>query len=215
MRMKMTFVVLSKSAKNGNKCVAGMQRNGKLVRIVTSDMVTDGAIPNWYMKNSRYGLDVQILDEIEVEVLKNMPNEIQPENYLIDTNKLPRVLGHESLQEVIMKVDNDEDPYVFMNNARFLKEEEATSIDYSLKIIIADSVQISVNSYGKTKADFTYNDVCYVDISVTDHDYFDTNGCILTKACLFLSLAHQPYTTDEGENRYYKFIAKIFDVSPM
>ena len=50
--MRMIFTVLSKSAKNGNKCVAGICDNGTFVRIVSDDESNDGAIPNWYIKNS-------------------------------------------------------------------------------------------------------------------------------------------------------------------
>lgn len=213
--MKMTFTVLSKSIKHGNKCVAGMKNDGTLIRIVSNDESIDGAIPNWFLKNSRYNIDVQILDDIEVDVIAPMPNETQAENYLVDINILPRVVGHRTLQDVICKLHIDSDFYIFTNNSRFLNRNEALNAGYSLKLILANNIQIKqLDSYGKPKekADFTYNNIRYNRISVTDSDYFGYERSF-TSAILFLSLAHQPFETTDGEQRYYKFIAKIYPLS--
>lgn len=214
--MKMTFTVLSKSAKSGNKCVAGVLENGYLVRIVSNDSSIDGAIPNWYIKNYSKGLDVQILDEIQVEVLQYLPDRIQKENFLVDTDIMPQIVGHKTIGNIIECTNTDSDPFVFLNTANFLTDQEVFSVGYSLKFIIADDIQIRhVMSYGKpkTRVDFSYNGAQYKSISVTDQDYFSTDDLYYKQAALFVSLPNQPYETADGEKRYYKFVAKIFPLS--
>ena len=211
--MRLRFTVLSKSAKNHHKCVAGVLDDGSILRIVSDDEVIDGAIHNWYIKNSRYNIDVQILDEIEVEALRRMPNKIQPENWLVNEDVYPRVVGKKSLQEIIDNVAQDDDAYIFGNSERFLNSNEIMSVGYSLKFVVVHDMYIKqVDSFGKmkAKADFIYGGVKYSRISLTDQEYFEVDGQYFAKAGLFMSLAHIPYTTEEGEDRYYKFVAKIF-----
>lgn len=212
--MRMSFTVLSKSAKNGNKCVAGICDNGTLVRIVSDDESNDGAIPNWYIKNSTKGLDIRVLDRIEVEVKAHLPNDIQPENYLVDLDVMPTVLNRVPLARIIaqMKLREDYDTFVFMNQNRYLNETEAIQVGYSLKFIIAKNVcirKIIFNDIPKTRVDFVYNGIEYRNISLTDYDFFEGECYEFARAGLFISLAHRPFTKS-GENRYYKIIAKVF-----
>ena len=211
--MKMTFIVLSKSAKHGNKCVAGIRQDGNFVRIVSPYSNIDNAIPNWYIKNKYLGLDVQILDEIEVEVIKPLPNETQPENYLVDLDVPPSFVKKNTLQNALDLTKENADSYAFINTNRFLNVQEVANVGYSLKFIIATNVHIEqVDSYGKPKMKvwFTYNGQNYERFSLTDPDYFCDDEWNFTNAALFLSLAHQPFVTDTGEQRYYKFVAKVF-----
>ena len=114
---------------------------------------------------------------------------------------------------VIDNVAQDDDAYIFGNSERFLNSNEVMSVGYSLKFVVVHDMYIKqVDSFGKmkAKADFTCRGVRYGRISLTDQEYFEVDGQYLAKAGLFMSLAHIPYKTEEGEDRYYKFIAKIF-----
>lgn len=87
------------------------------------------------------------------------------------------------------------------------------SIKRELYLVVVHDMYIKqVDSFGKmkAKADFIYGGVKYSRISLTDQEYFEVDGQYFAKAGLFMSLAHIPYTTEDGEYRYYKFVAKIF-----
>lgn len=204
----MQFTVLSKSSKNQNKCVAGVLEDGSLIRIVSDDETTDCAIPNWYLRNSYHNLDIQVLDEIEVSVIGNCPNEIQSENILVDVNQLPVVVGHKSLQDALQYADLNADEYIFGNTCSFLTEQEAMEIGCSLQFVICDNVHIYKNAYGKTRVDFDYNGNRYVGIRVTDRDYYDVIDLQQNNAAILLSLPHNP--DPYNMKRYYKFAARIF-----
>lgn len=211
--MKVRFTVLSKSAKHGNKCVAGILKNGHFFRIVSSDELTNGAIPNDYLKNIVDGLEVEVLDEIQVKVIEHIPDNIQTENWLVDLSKKPKIVGHTDINEVIKLVKNNSDPYVYVNTARYLTKENVQNANGSLMFVIVENLQIKkAISFGKRRsvADFSYNGNVYTDISLTDPDYFSDENPFYEKAALFVSLANKPFENSEGIDRYYKFIAKIF-----
>ena len=55
--MEKQVLLLSASAKNKNLCVAGLDLfDRRLIRLVSDDKDTDGAIPKYYMQNSRLAM---------------------------------------------------------------------------------------------------------------------------------------------------------------
>ena len=64
----------------------------------------------------------------------------------------------------------------------------------------------------KIKAFFYYKGQKYDEISVTDPDYSNKlPENKIKKAILVVSLPSNPISTDTG-NRYYKFVAKVFEL---
>jgi len=68
------------------------------------------------------------------------------------------------------------------------------------------SLTISHPTERKTKATFTYKGDQYNDIAVTDPDFYSIPSVQYKKALLVMSLPDTPFP----ENKYFKFIAKIF-----
>lgn len=65
--MKMRFIMLTKSSKNGKYCVAGIDAaSGEWIRLVTDDKATDDAVADDDLECTN-GRIAEILDEIEVD----------------------------------------------------------------------------------------------------------------------------------------------------
>ena len=91
--------ILTKSYKNGGYCVAGIDLNTKKwVRLVSSED-SKNEIPCYYM--NKKDNDIDVLDVIEVNLLKNIVNGCQRENYLIDIGVPLKTIGKMSIEEVV------------------------------------------------------------------------------------------------------------------
>ena len=77
--MKKNICILTKSLKDHDYCVAGIEiPNGKWIRLVTSK---DGdAFPKELLDDK----NIKELDLIEVELLQSVPYKTQVENWLLD-----------------------------------------------------------------------------------------------------------------------------------
>lgn len=218
MEIKKRIVILTKSAKHGHSCVAGIDvKNGEWIRLVTDDTFTDGAIPESYMQDDVNHTVIEPLDVIDVTLLKHYPTKYQPENYLIDINVLPTYVETMSLQQVAALVEkyHEASSSIFDNYYKVLHTDEMDHINKSLDCYCVNNLKVFVtkNHYGKNKsrADFSYNGHNYKGIHVTDKDFFDLEYPVyMRKAYLVMSLPHQFYEASDGTPLYFKFIAKIF-----
>ena len=78
------MVVLTKSAKNGGHCVAGIDVDtGNWVRLVSNDLNTHGALSDQDMQYQDRSYCTP-LDIVSVPIIKACPSQYQPENILID-----------------------------------------------------------------------------------------------------------------------------------
>lgn len=192
------FIILASSSKIGGMCVGAIKlsdENGnptcQLVRLVTDDPNTNGAIPSFWLDNN----GIEILDTVECWV-KPTPTNIQPENYLIfkPTNDSPW-LSHQKFDQ------NSSDQYnvlanslsytllttgsIFYNNDRRIDPDLLKQVSYphSLELRFINHIRLYHNNYNKTRADFDYNSQHYTNISVTDPRYYhysqiDLYNCI-------------------------------------
>lgn len=87
--MERNIVILAKSAKNTNFCLAGIDITTKeWIRPISNDPSSNDSVPlyNLYYKN---GEELNVLDFIRVNFLeKQLENKIQPENLYYD-EKIP------------------------------------------------------------------------------------------------------------------------------
>lgn len=205
---KKRVLILSASSKHHELCVAGLDILAKkLIRLVSDDEVTDGAIPKSYMKN------VQIGDVVDVCVVRAAPNACQPENYLVDLNIPPRVRVHFNNADIIehMRPYLYQESFIFGNQYKVLNAEEMKRSTRSLAWVQVDAVSIHLNEHGKTRVSFWYNGVYYHDLCVTDREFFDLdgNGVSFSKAYFLMSLPHNPWQPDAETDLYFKFVAMI------
>jgi hypothetical protein len=207
-------VILTKSSKYKNYCVAGINVDtGSWVRLVTNDKESHGALSYQNLLYSNGSL-VDILDVVEVSIIKPKPSLIQPENVLIDTSTPLIKRGIIPLSDVLEIHPPEIHKTLLGNDSYYLSPAEINNINHSLTLIDASNCIFSrqTNSYGKTKIkmDFYYNRKYYSNISVTDPLYYQVQDQFrLRRALLVLSLPDDDWSRENG---YYKFIAKIFTV---
>lgn len=203
------MVVLTKSSKYGNHCVAGIDlSNGNWVRLVTEDEASHGAVSD---KNliSKNGRSVEVLDVINAPIRGKCNDCLQPENVLLDLNTNIEITGKMTLEEVLKIHPLERKKYILGNHYGYITEERVNTVGYSLTIVEAFDLVISKeeNSSGKskTKARFIYQGTEYENMSVTDHKFYSAqSGTKFERAVLVVSIG-TPYN-----NRYYKFVAAIF-----
>ena len=196
----MKIVVLTKSPKRMNdnsygNCVAGLNEQGEWVRLVSDvdgQSLSDKAC-------SSFGC----LDVIDVEAVP-CPIKNQPENYKLE--KLIRKVSRHIITDVIEEYGVGDEQFVFVNSSSTLTESERRQADASLMIIKVNNLIISLDNRNKSKAQFTYNNTNYQNISVTDNRF--KKPIAFDEAFIVVSL---PSETD-GFVNYYKFIAAVYPV---
>lgn len=205
----MDIIILTKSCKNNNYCVAGINEKQELVRLGIDNKAE---IPSDIFKYNN-GKNICIGDMININEFENSPLENQPENIIIDIDKIKfiRQIEDKELLKILERRCN-KNRYIFFNDKEYIEKEEIKQNGnvYSLDIVMVNDINIYIKeSYGKrkSKADFYYNDIIYRKFSITDSDYFNYNKKRFSdgKFYLVVSLADKLI-----QGKYYKFIAKIF-----
>lgn len=204
------MVVLTKSAKNGGHCVAGIDVDtGNWVRLVSNDLNTHGALSNQDMQYQDRSYCTP-LDIVSVPIIKACPSQYQPENILIDQESLWKRLGRMSIQDLLELHPPEIHDSLLGNVYPYITSERIGAVGHSLILVEAEGLLLTHPREHSTKASFRYQFTQYENISVTDRDfYLVSNNTLFTRSILVMSLPDVPY----GERRYYKFIAKIFPLS--
>lgn len=197
--------VLTKSSKNGGYCVAGIEtRSGRWIRLVSSDAESHGALTAQNMQ-CLDGSVCQVLDVVQVPILRPAPIAYQPENMLIDEEKCWKKVDCLSVDDLLALHPAENHPTLLGNIYPYITEERIGTVGRSLILVEVHNLVIIHPNETSTKASFMYKFTQYDNISVTDWDYRHTDASIDT-AVLVMSLPDVPY----NERRYYKFIAKVF-----
>ena len=208
--MKKEIVILTKSSKYGNYCVAGLERDtGEWIRLVSDDEESHGALSAQDMRLKGGGF-CQPLDVVKVEVERPVPTSLQPENVLIQQGCRWEKTGTFTVGEVVDLHPVEARIPLYGNLYPYVTEPVAKRLGYSLALVSVRDFTLhkikNADQKEKTKASFFYHFQQYQDISVTDPNYYSKpDGFHLDRACLVVSLPDIPY-----HDRYYKFIAQIF-----
>lgn len=200
---------MTESSKFSGKCVAGIDvESGKWVRLVSDDEETHGAIANsdlYYQDGGK----CQVLDIVDVPIIEECGDDIQPENVLLDTSKYIRYVGMASLEDVLeihpAEIRND----ILGNKYSYISEQRVDSVGYSLALVEVQDLEIvqveNPNGRPKTKVNFTYQGYSYTQMSVTDPRFYSvTSGTVYDSAVLVISIG-TPYN-----EKYYKFVSGIY-----
>jgi hypothetical protein len=209
----MRLVLLTKSAKHKAFCCAGInlyRGNDWFARIVKNndgEAVTDLDIAN-----------AKPLDLIEVATIGNQPVKNQQENFPIDFSVANpvKIIDRKTIDYVKDLYDGNrfEHTDFFGNNMPYLTEAEASRIRYSLSAIKVSELEIytkpKLTGGDSYKVRFVYDGQTIDDISMTDPDYYGKPNTKIPAAILIVSLPSEGFGED---NKFYKFVAKIFDLS--
>ncbi|MBD5102336.1 MAG: hypothetical protein HDT27_06525 [Subdoligranulum sp.] len=213
--MTYDIVILAKSRKYKNYCVAGVDiHSGQWIRPVSLDESIHFAVTEEDMLCTD-GTYAQVLDVVRVAFTGPAQAAYQLENMVIDQSVRWQKLGHWNIRQVLQVHHTDMPRYIYGNTERALTEEEIDEAHASLLLVCADwlRVQAIFDEDGKRKirANFLYRKNWYNDISVTDFAFDDLSeekpDRVMKPAWLVISLPDVPY---EKDGLFYKFIAQVF-----
>ncbi len=202
-------VILTKSAKHHNYCVAGINLlTNRWVRLVSEDERTMYALTHEMLKYKN-GTECEILDIVRVHIKENVPLQIQKENVLIDDDYYFECIGEmdlENIKQYIIKKG-----VIFGNTNTYIGKETALRFGYSLGLYEVNDVILTdkTNNYGRItkKVSFNFDGRYYEDWSMTDYAFYNKSGKIANRAYIVVSIPEDDYN---GGGNYYKFVAQIF-----
>jgi len=216
--MDTQIILLTKSRKYNNYCIAGIElRTGSWVRLVSDDQSIQCAVP---ATDCMYedGDQAQILDVVHIRLSGPAPLSYQPENVQYNRNFYWALLRKADLQEVKQGLRQHADPYAFYNSEKRLSSAFVQSIPkanmYSLKLIFVARATLQVyrwTPYEKMKhrLSFQYNGHSYNDFSITDdvfiRQYPELGAYMLNHLGLVISLG-EPFDRDSC---HYKLVASV------
>ncbi|URZ07525.1 dual OB domain-containing protein [Clostridium felsineum] len=218
--MNKEIIILTKSEKYNNYCVAGIDvQTGQLVRLVSEDKDIKYALTN---KDIEYDNceEAQVLDKVIVNVKDNQKCWYQPENYTIDNKKKMKYIQKVSESDIDKYINHKD--IIFFNNENSIDEEELNNEEdiYSLIMIKPQIFKVRIHNRKnkkKLKASILYNEVWYNNIIITDMEFTDKyyneimnlpiEGKNFWNVKIILSLAEK-YSKD---NKYYKLVASVIE----
>ena len=130
------MVVLTKSSKYGNNCVAGIDlSNGGWIRLVTEDEASHGAVSDNDLI-CEGGRSVEVLDVIDVPILGMCNDCVQPENVLLDLDTYIEIKGRMTLDEVLKIHPLERKRNILGNDYGYITEARVNTVGYSLFIVL-------------------------------------------------------------------------------
>ena len=146
------------------------------------------------------------LDVVSVDIIEELPGDIQPENVLVNLRRKP-VLKYrvtpDQLEDYISS-----DMYIYKDTSSYMNRSTACGCGYSLGLYKVQDIYLDVFEYNgrpKFKLGFTYNGRSYEGWSMTDPVYYDCDsGKICEEGLIVVSIPEDDYN-----GNYYKFVSKI------
>jgi hypothetical protein len=213
--MEKLLIILTKSRKLGNFCVAAVDVNsGNFVRVCNEKDFHDGALREGQFLDAK-GRHINCLDIVNTKISRPVPEVTQVENHLIAETRPFTYAGSMPIEEVIKICKNGRVWDAFGNNRSYLDETEYSNAGHSLELIKYHSAILECRRWenpnsgyisNKTKMNFSIGNERHTNYSVTDPFYEGKTGTI-PDGYLVLSLPLKPF---KENNLYYKFIAALY-----
>lgn len=220
--MNKDIVILTKSRKHGNYCVAGKDINtGEWIRLISEDESIHNAVrPSDLIYHNRK--EANVLDVVNVdikEIGEGSKTWYQPENYILNNRMYLIKLGEQDFNYLDGITDNVED--IFFNTSNYISKTNLEDVEedtYSLILIEPDVVKIKRKNEHTLWANVKYNNTWYNSLTITD-GYFtrkhynnissDNSGTNFYNIKLVISLG------EEYNGNHYKLIASIIEPEPV
>lgn len=211
--MEKKIIILTKSKKHSGYCVAGIDyETGEWIRLVSSDLETEGAVPCEDLQCSN-GETLEVYDIIMCRLLRKCGTIVQPENCLYDETVKWKKVGKSNLDEVIKIHGYDSVEYVFENEDTKLPADWIFSGNPSLCLLKVKDASIWVKTFEDKKIylNFTYDDVRYKYMSISQIDLLNyyrnktDDSYPLGTVTVVFSLTDKYY----WNGKYYKVVAQI------
>lgn len=219
--MEKEIVILTKSRKYKNYCVAGIDlSNGEWIRLISEDTDIHNAVrpQDLIYENDD---EVQILDKVIVECEMCNSNFYQPENIILNTEYYIKFNGRVNPSELLPFLSTRD--YIFYDSNNKIHKDKLvkhiTNDNHSLVLIKPEYPIINVKTWnnGKktVKSSFRYNNIWYRYLSITDHlieeEYLnkEDGDYRLQQDVLFVISLGEVYYSDDC---HYKLIASIIEM---
>lgn len=211
--MEKKIIILTKSKKHSGYCVAGIDyETGEWIRLVSSDLETEGAVP-WEDLQCSNGETLEVYDIIMCRLLRKCGTIVQPENCLYDETVKWKKVGKSNLDEVIKIHGYDSVEYVFENEDTKLPADWIFSGNPSLCLLKVKDASIWVKTFEdkKISLNFTYDDIQYKYMSISQIDLLNyyrnktDDSYPLGTVTVVFSLTNKYY----WNGKYYKVVAQI------
>lgn len=198
--MTTKVTILAKSSKHKGFCVAGVDENGRWVRLVSDEQ--GEALAGSYCSN------FDVLDVVSL-LIEPKPIKYQPENILVKS-KCSNV-GKTNINDLLKKhpylLHNGD--YIFANNTHKVFEEDMGLLKNSLLIAKVKDISTVFLDGRKCKASFVYNGRNYINVSVTDPNCYTKDPISYKGAYIVVSVPSEPWET----YGYFKFVAAIYPIT--
>ncbi len=216
------IVCLANSRKPDGRCVAGKELNGTSVGAwIRPVSARSGGEVSEHERHYENGSDPQVLDVIDVPLLKSVPKGHQKENWLLDPNSYWVKTSRLNASGLAPFIDNPKTLWVnghskFNGMNDFIPEDEAKLLPSSLFLIQVKSLELKVFAPGvkfnnpkrRVQGQFQHNGVDYW-LWVTDpqieRPYLAKNDGTYTVGPCFLTISlGEPFN-----NECFKLIATV------
>lgn len=210
------IVILAKSSKHGEYCIAGIDTStGEWIRPISNNTSNEGSVPIDDIIYSD-GNQVEILDKVRINILSYNPTKSQPENYIYDNTQRWVKTGSCSLEEIIKSRGYDKVDMVFYNDRKDVLEGELDG-QGSLLFLNVKNSYILIKTFDdgnrRIQLNFEYNNKSYKYFGISDKVIQDNfrnlqDGVYNRRDDLSVVIS----LTDKFTitNKYYKMIAQIF-----
>ena len=203
-------LILTKSSKHDNYCVAGVDvKTREWVRLVSTCDERDGAVSRYEMTD-RNGYEIVPLDVVRVVVNRKCPIGCQSENYELSYGYKWQLIDRISFYDAMQYISLYRSKFIFGNSYMYISHEKIEEQKKSLLIAEVKDLRIFKNEQRKQKCVFKYGGYTYNTVSMTDPEYYRYEDCYIEKAYIVVSLPHNDYN-----GKHYKFVAKIFPITPI
>ncbi|MEN1761572.1 dual OB domain-containing protein [Anoxynatronum sibiricum] len=219
--MKKSIILLTKSKKYRNYCIAGIDiNNGEWVRIVSNDTNIHYAVKQediMYENNE----EAEIFDIIAIECEKDRKSYYQSENYIFDNAYYWEKIGKATINDVLAIKPCENRNFIFYDTNKKVASDYLKTINsddiYSLMLICPTNVEIIVKQWShdeekKITMNFEYNSNRYRYIPITDEIFnnqhrtkIDGNYSLHYNPILIMSLGEMY----ERDKCHYKLIASV------
>jgi len=163
-------------------------------------------------------MQFNILDVIDIDVIKMVNNGCQTENYhLININEY---IGTATVDDIKMIYGNlTEEELIFLNHYDYVSADQIDKIGGSLQLAKVDNFTVSkytnINGNQRLCASFQYKGRQYNNIRVTDSVFCaypncygnSPKTCIREQAYIMISLPYDNWSIDFG--KFYKYVSGI------
>lgn len=140
--MEKDIIILTCSAKHSGYCVAGIDLDSnEWIRLVATDDLDTNEIPKSFMVYSDF-TRCRPLDVVSVDIIEEIPGDIQPENVLVNLRKKPIFKSRITPNQLEDFISSDR--YIYRGTSSYMDGFTAHSCGHSLGLYKVQDIYLDV-----------------------------------------------------------------------